>query len=159
MRIGEYVEILPYTRIEESRVNAKATIGPFAYVRKNSQVGKEAHVGSFIEVKASSVGDKSMIKHFGYIGDAEIGSCANIGAGTVTCNFDGFTKHKTIIGRGAFVGANVSLVAPVDLGENSIIGAGSVVTESVEDESMSVTRPPQQHYGNAAKQYRKKRMN
>lgn len=157
--IGEYVEILPYTRIEQSQIDTQATIGPFAYIRKNSQIGKDVHVGSFIEVKASSVGDQSMIKHFGYIGDAEIGSSATIGAGTVTCNFDGFEKHKSIIGKGAFVGANVSLVAPVMLGENSIVGAGSVITEPVERDSLSVTRTPQQHYGEAAKRYRRKRMN
>jgi bifunctional UDP-N-acetylglucosamine pyrophosphorylase/glucosamine-1-phosphate N-acetyltransferase len=159
VRVDSDVEILPYSRIEEATIATKAIIGPFAYIRKNSVVGKGSHVGGFREVKASTIGEKTMLKHFGYVGDSEIGDGVNMGAGSVTCNFDGFEKHKTVIGDGAFVGSNVSLIAPVLVGKASIIGAGSVVTESVEDQSMSVTRAPQQHYANGAKRYRKKRMN
>lgn len=159
VQVGSDVEILPYSRIEESIIGNKATIGPFAYVRKNSTVGKGSHIGGFREVKASTIGEKTLLKHFGYVGDSEIGDGVTMGAGSVTCNSDGFEKHKTVIEDGAFVGANVSLIAPVIVGKASIIGAGSVVTESVEDYSMSVTRSPQQHYADGAKRYRKKRMN
>jgi len=120
-----------YSVLESARVRAGATIGPFAHLRPGADIGSDARVGNFVEVKAASLGQGSKAGHLAYIGDAEIGSDVNVGAGAVTCNYDGKEKHQTVIEDGAFVGTNASLVAPVRIGKNAIIAAGSAITEDV----------------------------
>lgn len=157
--IGEACEIGPYCRIndsaisdrviiESSRINGakigrECTIGPYAYLRPQSELHDNVKIGDFAEVKKSVIGDNSKIPHLSYIGDAVIGKGVNIGAGTITCNYDGEDKYPTIIGDNAFVGSNTNLVAPVTVGENSTIGAGSTITQNVLPKSLAVERAQQ----------------
>lgn len=159
VKIGQDVEVRSFCRIEGAEISDKAVIGPFAHIRTQSFVGAKAVVGNFAELKNASLGEGVKACHHSYLGDCEVGDMANIGAGTVTCNFDGFAKNFTKIGKGAFVGANTSLVAPLSVGSHSIIGAGSTITETVDSNAISVTRPPQQHLPEGAVKFRRKRMN
>ena len=120
-----------YSVVESARVRRGSTVGPFAHLRPGADVGPEARVGNFVEVKAARLGRGAKAGHLAYIGDAEVGEGANIGAGAVTCNFDGKEKHRTVIENGAFVGTNTSLVAPIRIGENAVVAAGSTITEDV----------------------------
>ena len=140
--VGEGTRILPYSIIEDSQIEPRATIGPFARIRNNTIVGEDAQIGNFVEVKNSRVGKEVKAKHLAYIGDAEIGEGSNIGAGSVTANYDGKEKHPTIIGKGAFIGSNSLLVAPVKIGDLSYIAGGSVITKDVEDGDLVVERAP-----------------
>jgi bifunctional UDP-N-acetylglucosamine pyrophosphorylase/glucosamine-1-phosphate N-acetyltransferase len=138
--VAHQVTVAPYTMISESRIDPGAHVGPFARISMNAQIGPEAHVGNFVEVKKTRVGARAKSKHLAYLGDAEIGERVNIGAGTIICNYDGAKKHLTKIGAGAFVGSNSTLVAPVEIGEDSYVGAGSVITEEVPDEALALGR-------------------
>jgi bifunctional UDP-N-acetylglucosamine pyrophosphorylase/glucosamine-1-phosphate N-acetyltransferase len=149
--IGKGVHIQSSCVIEESRVEDKAVIGPFAHLRPLAVIGEEAKIGNFVEVKKSTIGRGSKVNHLTYIGDATIGSRVNIGAGTITCNYDGRKKHPTLINDGVFVGSNVSLVAPVNIGENASIGAGSTITNDVPANSLAVSRSKQRNYSNYSK--------
>lgn len=148
------VVVEPYTFIHESRVQSEASVGPFARVRPGSQVGPKAHIGNFVELKKTSLGPGAKAGHLAYLGDSEIGSGVNVGAGTITCNYDGARKHKTIIGEGVFVGSNSTLVAPLELGAGSYVGAGSVVTERVPEDALAVGRSRQANKEGWAKRRR-----
>jgi bifunctional UDP-N-acetylglucosamine pyrophosphorylase/glucosamine-1-phosphate N-acetyltransferase len=139
-RIESGVEIAPYTLIATSHVGRDARLGPFSRLRLENDVGAGAHVGNFVELKKTRLGAGAKANHLAYLGDAEIGAKTNIGAGTITCNYDGAKKHRTEIGDNAFVGSNATLVAPVQVGNDSYIGAGSVITEAVPEGALAVGR-------------------
>ena len=131
MEAGSVVK--PYSIVTDSRIESGAQVGPFARLRMNAEIGRDARVGNFVEVKKSRLGAGAKSQHLAYLGDAQIGDRVNIGAGTITCNFDGAQKHATKIGKGAFIGSNATLVAPIEIGEESYVGAGSVITDAVPD--------------------------
>ncbi len=138
--LADGVEVAPYTLIASSRVESGARIGPFARLRMDTHVEPGARVGNFVELKKTHLGAGAKSQHLAYLGDSEIGEQTNIGAGTITCNYDGVQKHRTKIGRGAFVGSNATLVAPVELGDGSYVGAGSVVTDPVPADALALGR-------------------
>ena len=142
-RIGNNVEILPFTHIENAVLESNVSVGPFARIRPGTFLSKGSKVGNFVEIKKSRVGTNSKINHLSYIGDSFIGKNVNIGAGTITCNYDGKKKNITKILDGAFIGSNTSLVAPVKIGKKSIIGAGSSITKNVKNKSLALTRSKQ----------------
>ena len=137
------VTILPYCVITNSVIQKHATIGPFAHVRNNSICKENSVIGNFVEVNKTVIGESSKAKHLSYLGNATVGAEVNIGAGTITCNYDGFNKHETHIEDKVFVGSNTALVAPVTLEENSIIAAGSVITENVPANALAIARSRQ----------------
>ena len=141
--LGDGVQVAPYTLISDSRVDGKAQLGPFARLRMDAHVGRDARVGNFVELKKTHLGDGAKSQHLAYLGDSEIGARTNIGAGTITCNYDGQKKHRTSIGADAFVGSNSTLVAPIEIGERSYIGAGSVITEKVPADALALGRARQ----------------
>ena len=151
-KIGNNVEILSFTHIENATLEANVNVGPFSRIRPGSFLSEGSRVGNFVEVKKSKIGKNSKISHLSYVGDASVGDNVNIGAGTITCNYDGKRKSKTRILKGAFIGSNTSLVAPVKIGKRSIIGAGSVITKNVKEKSLALTRTNQVE----VKNYRKK---
>lgn len=146
--IGDDVEILSHCWIDNAEVGNDSHIGPFARLRPESRLAPGVHIGNFVETKKSTIGPGSKVNHLTYIGDAEIGASVNIGAGTITCNYDGANKHKTLIGDGAFIGSNSSLVAPVEIGQGATVGAGSAVSGAVPDHSLSLTRAPRKDVAN-----------
>jgi bifunctional UDP-N-acetylglucosamine pyrophosphorylase / glucosamine-1-phosphate N-acetyltransferase len=156
MSVGDGVRINQGTIADDSRVEQAAIIGPYARLRQGSEIGPEAHVGNFVETKKSKLGRGAKANHLTYIGDAEIGERTNIGAGTITCNYDGVNKHKTIIGTGAFIGSDTTLVAPVRVGDGAYVGAASCITRDVPDDSLGLTRPEQLIREGWAKQKRAK---
>ncbi len=141
--IGHNVEILSFTHIENSTLQSNVNVGPFSRIRPGTVLSKGSSVGNFVEVKKSKIGMNSKINHLSYVGDASIGKNVNIGAGTITCNYDGKKKNKTKISDGAFIGSNTSLIAPIKIGKKAIIGAGSVMSKNVKDKSLSLTRAKQ----------------
>ncbi|MES2918785.1 MAG: bifunctional UDP-N-acetylglucosamine diphosphorylase/glucosamine-1-phosphate N-acetyltransferase GlmU [Pseudomonadota bacterium] len=141
--IGDDVVIKPNSLIEEARVGRGAEIGPFARLRPGTVLGEDVHIGNFVETKKAVLGRGSKANHLAYLGDAEIGSGTNVGAGTITCNYDGANKHLTRIGDNAFIGTNSSLVAPVSIGHGATTGAGSVITKDVADDTLAVARGKQ----------------
>ncbi|MBU1435927.1 MAG: bifunctional UDP-N-acetylglucosamine diphosphorylase/glucosamine-1-phosphate N-acetyltransferase GlmU [Gammaproteobacteria bacterium] len=143
--IGDNTEIKPNSMLESSTVGADCSVGPYARIRPDSVLCDDSHVGNFVELKKTTLGKGSKANHLAYLGDAVIGSKVNIGAGTITCNYDGVNKSKTTIEDGVFVGSNSSLVAPITLGQNSTVGAGSVVTASVAADELVVARSKQRH--------------
>ena len=143
VKIKDNAKILSFSHIEGVVINENVSVGPFCRLRPGTILEKNSKIGNFVEVKKSKVMKNSKVSHLSYIGDTIIGNSANIGAGTITCNYDGFKKSKTIIGDNSFVGSNSSLVAPVKLGRNSTIGAGSVITQNVKDGNLALTRSAQ----------------
>ena len=143
VKIGSNVEILPFSHIENATLETNVRVGPFSRIRPGSFLSKGSRVGNFVEIKKSKVGKNSKIPHLSYVGDAFIGKNVNIGAGTITCNYDGKKKNKTKILDGAFIGSNAALVAPVKIGKKSVVGAGSVITKNVKDKSLALTRASQ----------------
>jgi bifunctional UDP-N-acetylglucosamine pyrophosphorylase/glucosamine-1-phosphate N-acetyltransferase len=141
--LGDEVFIAPFTSIADSKVEARAHIGPFARLRNGNRVGGGAHIGNFVELKNTQFGNDAKASHLAYLGDSEIGEQTNIGAGTITCNYDGVKKHRTRIGKKAFVGSNSTLVAPIEVGDGSYIGAGSVITERVPADALALGRARQ----------------
>ena len=141
--LGDDVEILENCVIEDATVGAASKVGPFARLRPGAELVGEAHIGNFVEIKKSVVGLGSKVNHLSYIGDTEIGEGVNIGAGTITCNYDGANKHKTVIGDRAFIGSNSALVAPVTIGENATVGAGSVIGKDAPADKLTLTRAKQ----------------
>jgi bifunctional UDP-N-acetylglucosamine pyrophosphorylase/glucosamine-1-phosphate N-acetyltransferase len=129
-----------FSHLEGCHVGEGASVGPFARLRPEAFLSENAKVGNFVEIKKARVGQGAKISHLTYIGDAEIGAEANIGAGTVTCNYDGINKHRTIVGEGAFIGSNTALVAPVRVGDRAYVGSGSVITEDVEADALGLGR-------------------
>ncbi|PCI62086.1 MAG: bifunctional N-acetylglucosamine-1-phosphate uridyltransferase/glucosamine-1-phosphate acetyltransferase [Kordiimonadales bacterium] len=146
--------IKAYSHIEGATVRAGASIGPFARLRPGADIGRNAKVGNFVEIKKSTLGEGAKVSHLSYIGDATVGAAANIGAGTITCNYDGFLKYQTIIGEGAFIGSNSALVAPVQIGDGAIVGAGSVVTKGVDADSLAIARGKQRSVAGYAAKFR-----
>ncbi|SEL33992.1 bifunctional UDP-N-acetylglucosamine pyrophosphorylase / Glucosamine-1-phosphate N-acetyltransferase [Colwellia chukchiensis] len=143
--IGQGAVIKPNTLIEDAIIGELASVGPFARIRPGSELKRDAHVGNFVEMKKSTLGAGAKAGHLSYLGDAEIGSNANIGAGTITCNYDGVNKFKTVIGAGAFIGSNASLVAPVTIGDMATTAAGSVIVKDVAEHELSVARGKQRN--------------
>ena len=143
VKIKDNAKILSFSHIEGVIINENVSVGPFCRLRPGTILEKNSKIGNFVEVKKSKVKKNSKVSHLSYIGDATIGTSANIGAGTITCNYDGVKKSKTVIGDNSFVGSNSSLVAPVKIGRNSTIGAGSVITQNVKDGNLSLTRSAQ----------------
>ena len=142
-KIGNNVEILSFTHIENAILEANVNVGPFSRIRPGSVLSKGSRVGNFVEIKKSKIGMYSKINHLSYVGDASIGKNVNIGAGTITCNYDGKKKNKTKISDGAFIGSNTSLIAPIKIGKKAIVGAGSALSKNVKDKSLSLTRTKQ----------------
>ena len=142
-RIGSNVEIMPFTHIENAVLEKGVTVGPFSRIRPGSFLAEGSKVGNFVEIKKSKIGKNSKINHLSYIGDASIGKNVNIGAGTITCNYDGKKKNITKVLDGAFIGSNTSLVAPIKIGKKAIVGAGSSLTKNVKDKSLALTRANQ----------------
>jgi bifunctional UDP-N-acetylglucosamine pyrophosphorylase/glucosamine-1-phosphate N-acetyltransferase len=142
--VADDVVIHAFSHLEGASVETGAAIGPYARLRPGAQIGVKAKVGNFVEIKKAVLGEGAKVNHLSYIGDASVGAGANIGAGTITCNYDGFFKYKTEIGAGAFVGSNSALVAPVSIGAGAIVAAGSVVTRSVEADALCLVRPVQE---------------
>jgi len=140
VKIGNNVIIDSFSHLENCKIENKVNIGPYARIRPGTILKEGSKIGNFVEVKKSTIGKKSKISHLSYIGDTDIGKKVNIGAGTITCNYDGFKKSKTKIKNNVFIGSNSSLVAPVLIKENSIIGAGSVITKNVKKGSLALTR-------------------
>jgi bifunctional UDP-N-acetylglucosamine pyrophosphorylase/glucosamine-1-phosphate N-acetyltransferase len=134
-----------FSHLEKAHVGRDCQVGPFARLRPEALLKSGAKAGNFVEIKKATLHEKSKVNHLTYIGDAEIGQGANVGAGTITCNYDGRNKHKTTIGRGAFIGSNTALVAPVVVGENALIGAGSTITKDVPDDTLAVSRAKQKN--------------
>ena len=143
MTIAEGAEIKSNSYMEQSSIGAGARIGPFARLRPGARLGAHVHIGNFVEVKNTTMGDGSKANHLAYLGDGKIGQKANIGAGTIFCNYDGFNKSTTDIGDGAFIGSNSSLVAPVKIGVGAYVGSGSVITKDVPPESLAIERSEQ----------------
>lgn len=143
-----------FSHVEGAHIGADAMIGPFARVRPGTVIGKEAKIGNFVEIKKTELGDGAKVSHLTYLGDANIGAAANIGAGTITCNYDGFNKHVTTIGDGAFIGSNSALVAPVKIGDGAYVGSGSVITKDVEPAALSVARARQCDFPDWAERFR-----
>ena len=141
--VGDNVEIRAFCHIEGATIAAGARIGPFARLRPGARLAEDVHIGNFVEIKAAEIETGAKVNHLTYVGDARVGAKANVGAGTITCNYDGTNKHKTDIGRGAFIGSNVALVAPVTIGDGAVIGAGSVITKDVAAGTLALTRPTQ----------------
>ena len=156
VEIADGATVKAFSHIEGATIATKAVIGPFARLRPGAKVGERAKVGNFVEVKKATLGTGAKVNHLSYIGDAEIGADANIGAGTITCNYDGFGKYGTVIGEGAFIGSNTALVAPVTVGAGAIVGAGSVITKDVEADSLAVERNEQRGVAGWAKRFRER---
>ena len=143
VKIGNNVIIKSFSHLESCKIENKVEIGPYARIRPNTILKEGSKIGNFVEVKKSTVGKKSKVNHLSYIGDSQIGKSVNIGAGTITCNYDGIKKSKTKIKDNVFVGSNSSLVAPITINKKSIIGAGSVITKNVKEKSLALTRSKQ----------------
>ena len=143
VKIGNNVKINSFSHLENCKIENKVNIGPYARIRPGTILKEESRIGNFVEVKKSIIGKKSKVNHLSYVGDTNIGKSVNVGAGTITCNYDGIKKNKTKIKNNVFIGSNTSLVAPITINENSIIGAGSVVTKNVKRKSLALTRASQ----------------
>ena len=143
VKIGNNVVIKSFSHLESCKIENKVEIGPYARIRPGTILKEGSKVGNFVEIKKSTVGNKSKINHLSYVGDSDIGKMANIGAGTITCNYDGVKKSKTIIKDKVFIGSNSSLVAPVKIDKESTVGAGSVITKNVKKKSLALTRSAQ----------------
>lgn len=152
--VGDGVTIRAFCHIEGAKVADGAVVGPFARLRPGAELGQGVHVGNFVEVKNAILETGAKANHLTYIGDARVGAGANIGAGTITCNYDGFFKHMTDIGAGAFIGSNTALVAPVKVGDGAIVGAGSTIAKDVAADALAVTRAPQRNAEGWAKKFR-----
>jgi len=154
--VADGATIHAFSHIEGATIGAKASIGPFARIRPGTTLGGNSKVGNFVELKKAEVAEGAKVNHLSYVGDASIGANANIGAGTITCNYDGFGKYRTVIGAGAFIGSNTALVAPVAVGAGAIVGAGSVITRDVEADSLAVERNEQKGIAGWARRFRER---
>ena len=143
VKIGNNVTIKSFSHLENCKIENKVEIGPYARIRPGTTLKEGSKIGNFVEIKKSILGKKSKVNHLTYIGDTSIGKSVNVGAGTITCNYDGIKKYKTRIKDNVFIGSNSSLVAPITLAENSIVGAGSVITRNVSKKSLALTRSQQ----------------
>ena len=156
VEVADGATIHAFSHIEGAVIGAKASIGPFARIRPGTRLADRTKVGNFVELKNAEVGEGAKINHLSYVGDAAVGERANVGAGTITCNYDGFGKYRTVIGAGAFIGSNTALVAPVTVGDGAVIGAGSVITADVEPDSLAVERTEQKGISGWARRFRER---
>ena len=154
VEIADGATIHAFSHIEGARIGPKSSIGPFARIRPGTELAARTKVGNFVELKKAKVAEGAKVNHLSYVGDASVGPRANIGAGTITCNYDGFRKHATVIGEGAFIGSNSALVAPVNIGAGAIVGAGSVITRDVAPDSLAVERNEQKGIAGWARAFR-----
>jgi bifunctional UDP-N-acetylglucosamine pyrophosphorylase/glucosamine-1-phosphate N-acetyltransferase len=152
--IADGAVIHSFSHIVQATIGKKASVGPYARLRPGTSLGEGVRIGNFVETKAATIEAGAKVNHLSYVGDASVGAGANLGAGTITCNYDGFSKHRTEIGEGAFVGTNSSLVAPVKIGKGAYIGSGSVITRDVPEDAMAIERSPQTVREGGAKRYR-----
>ena len=157
--VGSGTEIRAFSHLEGARIGQDCVIGPFARLRPGTVIQDGAHVGNFVELKATLLGAGAKANHLTYLGDAEVGDQANIGAGTITCNYDGFAKHRTRIGARAFIGSDTALVAPVSVGDGAITAAGSVITDDVASDSLAIARARQTEKPGRAAEFRAKHKN
>ncbi len=155
VRLGDRVEVRSFSHLEGADVASDCRIGPYARLRPGSALEPSVRIGNFVEIKNATLGFGAKVNHLSYVGDSRVGENANIGAGTITCNYDGFSKHRTEIGAGAFIGSNTALVAPVSIGTNVIVGAGSTITNSVAAEALTIARGRQQDIPGGAQRLRK----
>lgn len=155
-KIDDHVEIKDCTIAENAHIMEGSTIGPFAHIRPDTTIGKKCKIGNFVEIKKSTIGDGTKVAHLSYIGDAQIGKNVNIGAGTITCNYDGKKKHKTIIEDNVFIGSDTQLIAPIKVNRDAYIGAGSTITKEVPEGSLAISRTPQRNIEGWAKKRREK---
>ena len=156
VEVADGAIIHAFSHIEGAIIGAQASIGPFARIRLGTRLADRTKVGNFVELKKAEVGEGAKVNHLSYVGDSEVGPRSNIGAGTITCNYDGFGKYRTVIGEGAFIGSNTALVAPVTIGARAIVGAGSVITRDVEPDSLAVERSDQKGIAGWAKRFRER---
>ena len=156
--IADGAVIHSFSHIVQTSIGKKASVGPYARLRPGTSLGESVRIGNFVETKAATLEAGAKVNHLSYVGDAHVGANSNIGAGTITCNYDGFLKHKTTIGEGAFIGTNSSLVAPVKIGKGAYIGSGSVITKDVPDDAMAVERSPQTNRDGGAARYRETKL-
>ena len=143
VKIGNNVKINSFSHLENCKVENKVDLGPYARIRPGTILKEGSKIGNFVEIKKSNIGKKSKVNHLSYIGDSNLGNSVNIGAGTITCNYDGVKKYKTKIKNNVFIGSNSALVAPITINENSVVGAGSVITQNVKKKSLALTRVSQ----------------
>ena len=143
VKISNSVVIKSFSHLEACKIENKVEVGPYARIRPDTILKKGSKVGNFVEIKKSTIGKKSKVNHLSYVGDTIVGKSVNIGAGTITCNYDGVSKNRTKINDEVFIGSNSSLVAPITINKNSIVGAGSVITKNVKQKSLALTRSPQ----------------
>ncbi len=156
--VADGAEIRPFCHIEGAEIGRRALVGPFARLRPGARLESDTHVGNFVEIKNATMGQGAKVNHLSYIGDASLGARVNIGAGTITCNYDGFSKHRTEIGEGAFIGVNTALVAPVSVGARAYVGTGTVVTRDVPPDALAIARVPQENREDVATRLREKFM-
>jgi bifunctional UDP-N-acetylglucosamine pyrophosphorylase/glucosamine-1-phosphate N-acetyltransferase len=156
VRVADGAVIHAFSHVEGAVIGEKADVGPFARLRPGADLGAGSRVGNFVEVKKATIGVGAKVNHLSYIGDAEIGARANIGAGTITCNYDGYFKYRTVVGEDAFIGSNSALVAPVTVGSGAIVAAGSVLTRDVDADALALVRPPQVDKPGWAARFREK---
>ncbi|NUR44563.1 MAG: bifunctional UDP-N-acetylglucosamine diphosphorylase/glucosamine-1-phosphate N-acetyltransferase GlmU [Sphingomonas sp.] len=154
--VADGATIHAFSHIEGATIGAKASIGPFARIRPGTRLAEQTKVGNFVELKQADIAEGAKVNHLSYIGDASVGAKANIGAGTITCNYDGFGKYRTEIGAGAFIGSNTALVAPVAVGDGAVVGAGSVITKDVEPDSLAIERSEQKGIAGWARRFRER---
>jgi bifunctional UDP-N-acetylglucosamine pyrophosphorylase/glucosamine-1-phosphate N-acetyltransferase len=156
VEVGDGVRIGAFSHIAGAKLEAGSQVGPYARLRPGAHIGPGARVGNFVEVKNASLGPGAKANHLTYLGDAEVGGDANVGAGTITCNYDGLNKHRTVIGAGAFIGSNTALVAPINIGAGAVVGAGSTLTADVEEDAVALSRAPQTNRPGAARRLRER---
>lgn len=159
VEIDSNIEIKSFSHIEGAKIKSGAVIGPFARIRPETVIEENARIGNFVEIKKSLIKKGAKINHLSYIGDSEIGEEANIGAGTITCNYDGYKKSKTKIGKKVFIGSNTALIAPVNIGDGAVVGAGSIIVGDVKKDDLALTRSKQENIKNGGKNYHQKRNN
>lgn len=156
VEIADGATIHAFSHVEGAVIGSKASIGPFARIRPGTRLAERTKVGNFVELKKAQIAEGAKVNHLSYVGDAQVGPKANIGAGTITCNYDGFGKYGTVIGAGAFIGSNTALVAPVTVGDGAIVGAGSVITRDVEADSLALERSEQRGIAGWARRFRER---
>ncbi len=157
VKIESNVEIKSFCNIEGAEIKSGSVIGPFARIRSGTVIEEDSKIGNFVEIKKSQIKKGAKISHLSYVGDAEIGENSNLGAGTITCNYDGYNKFKTVIGENVFIGSNTALIAPINIGDNAVIGAGSVITKNVNADDLAISRAKQQNLENGGKNFHHKK--
>ena len=156
VQVADGATIHAFSHIDGATIGTKASIGPFARIRPGTRLADKTKVGNFVELKQADIAEGAKVNHLSYVGDASVGARANIGAGTITCNYDGFGKYRTVIGEGAFIGSNTALVAPVTVGKGAVVGAGSVITRNVEPDSLALERSEQKGIAGWARRFRER---